>query len=381
MNSFKEVYGYLEDSAYLAPARVNLIGEHIDYNGGLVFPCAISLATKCYFKKRNDNKINLYSKNTDLFVKRSLDDISYKAESDWANYPIGIIKILKDRGFIVDKGFDAYFESNIPLGSGLSSSASILVLTCYMLKSEYNFDISNEDIAKIAQETEIKYCGLSCGIMDQAIIALGKENKAMLLDCAKFKYEYYDFNLGDYTLVVMATNKRRALTESKYNERVEECNKALKLLNDNGFKLNNLCEFNPDLLDKAKNIITDQTIYKRFLHVVLENKRVIDFKNALLNKDIKLAAKLINESDYSLKNNYEVTGVHLDTITDLARKNEACIGARMTGAGFGGCAIAIVLKDKVNEFMNDVSTKYEKQLGIKPSFYICDIIDGPRKIK
>ncbi len=365
---------------YEAPARINLIGEHIDYNGGMVLPAAISLRTRCQFKKRDDSKIILDSENTKLHVERDLFDLEYDKKYDWANYPIGVVYTLIKKGFKIDKGFEMIFDSNIPLGSGLSSSASILVLTCYALNSEFNLGINNKDIALYSQETEVNYCGLSCGIMDEAIIALGKKNNAIILDCAKFDYKYIPIDFKDYTIAVLQTNKKRALTESKYNERVSECNKALEILKPK-YHISNLCELKSSELDNIKALINDDIVYKRVRHVIKENERVYLFKDALINNDLKLLGKLLNESHESLKNDYETSGMHLDEIVSAAQEFKDCLGARMTGAGFGGCAIALVKKDSFNEFKKEVEAKYFEKTQIEANIYLVDISDGPRKVR
>lgn len=363
---------------YEAPARINLIGEHIDYNGGMVLPAAISLRTRCKFLKREDSKIILNSLNTNLKVERDLNDLEYDKKYDWANYPTGVVYTLINKGYKIDKGFEIEYDSNIPLGSGLSSSASILVLTCYALNSEFNLGLSNKEIALISQETEVKYCGLSCGIMDEAIIALGKKNKAILLDCATFEYEYIPIDFKDYTIAVLQTNKKRALTESKYNERVKECNTALEILKTK-YNINNLCELKSTELDNIKSLINDDIIYKRVKHVIKENERVYEFKDALINNDLVKLGKLLNLSHESLKNDYETSGVHLDTIVEAAQNYKSCLGARMTGAGFGGCAIALVKKSDFEDFKKEVEEKYYNKTNIKASVYLVDINDGPLK--
>ena len=375
---FRQLYGVPVEAIYKAPARINLIGEHIDYNGGLVFPSTIGIYTKCYFSKRNDREIHLCSLNKKKAVTRTLDDLTKNGNS-WENYPIGAIWSLARNGFKIETGFNMLFTSEIPMGSGLSSSAAILDLTIYALACEYNFDIDKKLVSLIAWETENKYCGLSCGIMDQAIIALGKKNHAMLLDCYKYKYEYFPFDLGDYRLLVLKTNKPRALTDSKYNERVKECDIALDLIKENYRNANNLCEYKVSEMDKIKNALNNDTLYRRVLHVVSENQRVNDFKDALVKGDLELVGKLLNESHFSLKNNYEVTGTHLDTITELARSQKGCLGARMTGAGFGGCAIAIVHKDNVEEFKKNVIKGYSNTLKIECEIFECEIPDGVSK--
>ena len=379
MENFKEVFGYDYDSAYSTPARLNLIGEHIDYNGGLVMPAAISLYIKGYFKKRKDNVIRLYSKNTKTLVEASFDNLEYDEKRDWANYPIGMVYILKNKGLNIDKGFDIFFESNIPLGSGLSSSAAILDLTCFIMSCEFKLDLDFKTIALYACEAENKYCNLSSGIMDQMAIALGRKNNAILLNCATKDYEYIPFDFGKYRVAILQTNKKRSLTESKYNERVIECNEGLKILKTK-FNIDNLCQLRNKDLDTVKELIKDEKIYRRVRHVIKENERVYEFKKALLDSDVKECGSILNESHYSLRDDYEVTGLHLDTITDLARKSKYCLGSRMTGAGFGGCAIAIIEASKLEEFINDVLPKYKEITNTEGNIYLVDVVDGPKKI-
>ncbi len=379
MDNFKEVFGHKYDSAYLTPARLNLIGEHIDYNGGLVMPAAISLYIKGYFKKREDNKIKLYSKNTGTLVEASFDDLEYDSKRDWANYPIGMVYILKNKGLNIAKGFEIFFESNIPLGSGLSSSAAILDLTCFIMSCEFKLDLDFKTIALYACETENKYCNLSSGIMDQMAIALGRKNNAILLNCATKDYEYIPFDFGKYRVAILQTNKKRSLTESKYNERVIECNEGLKLLKAK-FNINNLCELKNKDLDQVKELIKDETVFRRVRHVIKENERVYEFKKALLECDVKECGKILNESHFSLRDDYEVTGLHLDTITELSRKNKYCLGARMTGAGFGGCGIAIIEASKIDEFKEEVLKGYKEITGVDGNIYLVDVVDGPKKI-
>ena len=379
MENFKEVFGYEYDSAYSTPARLNLIGEHIDYNGGLVMPAAISLYIKGYFKKRNDNKIRLYSKNTGTLVEATFDNLEYDEKRDWANYPIGMVYILKNKGLNIDKGFDIFFESNIPLGSGLSSSAAILDLTCFIMSCEFKLDLDFKTIALYACEAENKYCNLSSGIMDQMAIALGRKNNAILLNCATKDYEYIPFDFGKYRVAILQTNKKRSLTESKYNERVIECNEGLKLLKAK-FNINNLCELKNSDLDQVKELIKDETVFRRVRHVIKENERVYEFRKALLECDVKSCGEILNQSHYSLRDDYEVTGLHLDTITELSRKNKYCLGARMTGAGFGGCGIAIIEASRLEEFKEEVLKGYKEITGVDGNIYLVDVVDGPKKI-
>lgn len=374
---FTKEYG--EDSreikTFLSPGRVNLIGEHIDYNGGFVFPGALTVGIYAALSLRDDNKIRMRSKNVAGEVVIDLDEeLVYKKEDDWGNYPKGVIKSLKDLGHNVP-GMDLVLYSNIPDGAGLSSSAALEVLMAYIiLYLENPEQIDRVEVAKICQKVENEFVGVNCGIMDQFAVSVGKKDSAILLDCASLYYEYAPLNLGDYSLVIMSTNKRRELADSKYNERRAECEKALEIINSNKEeKLPNLCAAT---LDDIESFITDETIKRRAIHVVTENQRVKKSMEMLKANDIKAFGALMTASHISLEKDYEVTGLHLDTLVHEALKIEGCIGARMTGAGFGGCAIALVDNNKVEEFKDKVSVAYEEVTEIKPSFYTSNIGEG-----
>ena len=374
---FKEEYGVNDKEifTFLSPGRVNLIGEHIDYNGGFVFPAALTVGIYGALTLRDDNKIRMRSKNVAGEVIVNLDEeLAYKKEDDWGNYPKGVIKALKDLGHEVP-GMDIVLYSNIPDGAGLSSSAALEVLMAYIiLYLENPEQIDRVEIAKLCQKVENEFVGVNCGIMDQFAVAVGKKDHAILLDCDSLYYEYAPLNLGEYSLVIMSTNKRRELADSKYNERRSECEKALEIINENkSEKLANLCQAT---LADIESFITDETIKKRAIHVVTENQRVKKSIEMLKDNDILGFGKLLTASHMSLENDYEVTGLHLDTLVHEALKINGCIGARMTGAGFGGCAIALVDNTKVEEFKEKVSLAYEKVTGITPSFYTSNIGEG-----
>ena len=362
---------------FRAPARINLIGEHIDYNGGLVLPACVNLYLTAFVKYRNDNKIRFFSRGFNGYIETTLDNLSYSKRFKWAIYPIGLFYILSKKGYEFKHGLDIYYESEIPSGSGLSSSAAILDVTGLLISSIYNLNLSLLDIVYAAKAVENDYCNLKSGIMDQAIIALGKKNNALLLDCNTMNYEYKNMILDDYMFVILKTNKPRKLVESKYNERVEECNKALSIIKTK-YKVDNLCMLNPKDLPDIKLLLNDDILYKRVKHVVLEQARVIDFSNALGKGDINHLGRLLNESHESLKNDYEVTGIHLDTIVEAANKFGA-VGARMTGAGFGGCGIALIKKDN-KDFKDKVIKYYSEKLGIIPDVYMINIVDGIKEI-
>lgn len=366
------------DYKFIAPARINLIGEHIDYNGGYVLPSCIDMYLSCYISKRNDNKIVFESDCFKNKIETNLDDLEYNPKFDWAIYSVGVFYILKKLGFILDKGLNIEYKSKIPAGSGLSSSAAILDVTFLALKKVYKLDISNKDIAIYSKMVENDYCKLKSGIMDEAIIALGRKNTCLLLNCDKFEYEYIDISLGEYEFVVLKTNKPRKLIESKYNERVEECESALSIIKSK-YNVSNLCSLKgSDLLD-IKSLLNNELLFKRVSHVVKENERVFKFCNALKENNYNELAKLLNESQASLKNDYETTGYHLDTICDCAIKAGA-LGARSTGAGFGGCAIALIKKDIFNDFKDKVKKEYYLKTNIEADIYEVSIVDGIKEI-
>ena len=374
---FFENFNTRPESIYKAPARINLIGEHIDYNGGKVLPTAISCYITALVSKREDQIISTYSSNLGTQFSEDLRTIRYSKENDWANYVFGVFYTLRAAGYRIPFGLNILIDSQIPLGSGLSSSAALLDLITYVANDIYNLGISMKNIAKLAQNCENNFCGLKSGIMDEAAIALGLKDKCLLLDCAKYEYEYIDLALGEYTFVVLKTNKPRALVESKYNERVEECEKALQLIKPE-FNVNNLCELNIDDLPRVEQLINDDIIYRRVRHVVTENDRVYQFVRALRHNNIELLGELLDASHASLKIDYEVTGMHLDTIVEAA-KAAGAVGARMTGAGFGGCAIALIKKDDYKKFKLDVEHYYYNEIGIMPEVFNVDIVSGPSK--
>lgn len=380
--SFNEIYGVNfknEIFCFHSPGRVNLIGEHIDYNGGLVFPCALDLGIYGLVRQNNSNRINLASTNFDLKVSLDIDNIMYEKKDGWANYCKGVLKVMKDRGFTI-KGMEILVSGDIPNGAGLSSSASLEVLIGHIVNDLFNdCKIPMVDIVRLCQKAENEFVGVNCGIMDQFAVGMGKMNKAILLDCNTLEYKYADLDLKDYTLVLMNTNKRRALNESKYNERRAECDEAvntIKMKRD----ITNLCEISKEEFIEYKKLLKKDIIRNRAEHVIHENQRVKDAYRALIEGDLKEFGDLLVESHKSLKNLYEVTGLELDTIVEEALKVKECIGARMTGAGFGGCAIAIVKKEAVNDFITKVRIGYRETIGYEPSFYLSGIGGGTRKL-
>ena len=376
---FCELYGSGDLRTFFSPSRVNLIGEHIDYNGGYVLPCAIELGTYGCVRKRRDNHIRLASENFSLKVEVDIDDLKYENKHDWANYPKGVFSCMKEEGYRVS-GMDILIWGNIPNGAGLSSSASLELLIAEIINSLFNEGaIPKIDLIKISQKAENDFVGVKCGIMDQFAVAMGKANNAMLLDCNSLKFKYINMNIKDYKLVIMNTNKRRELNSSKYNERRNECEKALSILR-NYKNIDNLCQLTAKEYEEIEKHIVEEHIKNRAHHVIYENQRVLKACEALENGDMIELGQLFIESHNSLRDLYEVTGIELDTIVEAALKQEGCIGARMTGAGFGGCGIALVEEKSVEEFIDKVGSLYERKIGHKANFYLTGIGDGTREI-
>ncbi|SHJ97447.1 galactokinase [Paramaledivibacter caminithermalis] len=367
---------------FFAPGRVNLIGEHTDYNGGHVFPCPLSFGTYVVARKRKDNIVRLYSKNFKDFgiIEFTLQDMIYEEKHGWANYPKGVTKAFMDNGFAIDKGFEAVFFGNIPNGAGLSSSASIELAVSVMLKSLFNLNIDMVSMVKISQKAENEFIGVSCGIMDQFAVGMGRKGKAILLDCNTLKYKYTALDLKDSSIVIANTNKRRGLTDSKYNERRSECERALAKLQEK-LSINSLGELTNEEFEENKYLITNEIDRRRAKHAVYENQRTIKAVEALEKGDFKEFGSLMKASHISLRYDYEVTGKELDTLVELAWKQEGTIGSRMTGAGFGGCTVSIVKNSKIDEFIDNVGSRYEEIIGYKADFYVASIGDGARELK
>ncbi len=381
-NTFNEIFEENGNERYFfSPGRVNLIGEHTDYNGGNVFPCALSFGTYGVIRLREDEKVKMYSSNFhDVgVIEFSLNDLKYEKMHDWVNYPKGVIDVMKKRGYNINKGFEVVIYGNIPNGSGLSSSASLELLIAVMMDSLFNFNINRIDLVKFSQEAENNFVGVNCGIMDQFAIGMGKENNAILLDCNTLKYNYCPIELKDEILVIANTNKRRGLADSKYNERRSECEKALEELKVK-LNINSLGELTIEEFENNKELINDDIRRKRAKHAVYENQRTLMAKDALESRDLVTFGKLMNESHISLRDDYEVTGLELDTLVELAWNHSGVLGARMTGAGFGGCTVALVKKDSVDDFIKKVGQGYKNKIGYEASFYIAEIGNGTREI-
>lgn len=379
LKRFAEVYGDAEGArVFFAPGRVNLIGEHTDYNGGHVFPCALTIGTYAVARKRNDRKLRFYSMNFSRLgiIESSLDELTPDKEAGWTNYPKGVMWAFKERGHEVTSGLDILLNGTIPNGSGLSSSASVEVITGYILKELFGFDVTNQDLALIGQFSENNFNGVNCGIMDQFAIAMGRKDNAIFLDTADLSYEYAPIKLQGAKIVISCSNKRRGLGDSKYNERREECETALSEI-QLGMGINTLGDLDEALFEQIKMAIKDEDRRKRAKHAVYENQRTIKAVQALKDNDIELFGKLMNESHISLRDDYEVTGEELDTLVEEAWKIDGVIGSRMTGAGFGGCTVSIVKDEAVNEFIEKVGEAYKERIGYAADFYVVEIGSGP----
>ena len=382
LEKFNEKFGYKQGvRVFFSPGRVNLIGEHTDYNGGHVFPCALSFGTYGAIALRDDKVVRMYSENFDDkgIISFDIENLKNDKEHDWANYPKGVIDVLRKHGYDVNKGFDMFVYGNIPNGAGLSSSASLELLMAVMMNDIYDFNIYRVELVKYCQEAENDFIGVNCGIMDQFAIGMGKDSSAILLDCNTLEYKYSNVNLKDEVIVIANTNKRRGLADSKYNERRGECEEALKELQGE-LKINALGELTEDEFEKNKHLIKNDVRAKRAKHAVYENQRTLKAVKALENNDIDTFGKLMNESHNSLRDDYEVTGKELDTLVDLASKQEGTIGSRMTGAGFGGCTVSIVKKPMVEKFIENVGKEFKEKIGYDADFYVANIGSGTREI-
>ena len=382
IKDFKEIFKYSEEvETFFSPGRVNLIGEHTDYNGGFVFPCALDFGTYAVVKKREDKIFRMYSKNFENLgvIEFNLDNLVYEKKDDWANYPKGVIKTFLDRNYKINSGFDVLFFGNIPNGAGLSSSASIEVLTAIILKDLFKLDVDMIEMVKICQATENNFIGVNCGIMDQFAVGMGKKDNAILLDCNTLNFEYVPVKLKNMSIVIANTNKKRGLADSKYNERRSSCEEAVKVLNNNGVNIKYLGDLTVAEFEKVKHYITDEEQLKRATHAVTENERAKVAVEFLKKDDITEFGKLMNKSHISLRDDYEVTGLELDSLVEAAWEEKGTVGSRMTGAGFGGCTVSIVENDYVDSFIKNVGKKYKEKIGLEASFYIANIGDGAGK--
>ena len=385
MTKIKEVFENVflsgPSGLYFSPGRINLIGEHTDYNGGNVFPASITLGTYGAATKRDDMEIRLYSENFPEkgIISFQLEDLSHNKAHDWANYPKGMIKYLKEAGYSIDSGMDIAVYGTIPNGAGLSSSASIELLTGVILKDLFQLDVSMLDLVKTGKKVENEFIGVNSGIMDQYAIGMGKKDHALLLDTNTLECEVVPAEFGEYVVAIMNTNKRRELADSKYNERRAECEEALRRLQTK-LTIQALGELDEATFAENEAVIQEETLIKRAKHAVTENQRTLKAKEALVAGDLVTFGQLLNASHESLKEDYEVTGIELDTLVASAQAQEGVLGARMTGAGFGGCAIALVKKDNWDSFVEKVKAEYKEKIGYDTDIYQASIDNGARKL-
>lgn len=383
LKKFKELFGNADGvSLYFSPGRVNLIGEHTDYNGGHVFPCALTLGTYGAARKRNDRLVHFYSMNLDHLgvIEASLDELVNKKEYNWANYPFGVVWAFAEKGYTLDCGFDMVIWGNIPNGSGLSSSASLEVLTGVILKDLYGIDaLSMTDLALIGQYSENNFNGCNCGIMDQFAVAMGKKDHAIFLDTSTLNYEYAPVVLEDAKIVITNSKLKHSLVDSAYNQRRQECTDALSEL-QSVVEIKTLGDLDEETFEKHKDAIKDPIRQKRARHAVKENQRTIQAVAALRAGDITRFGQLMNQSHISLRDDYEVSCEEIDILVDLAWTLPGVIGSRITGGGFGGCTVSIVKNDSVDTFTESIGQAYKEKVGHEAEFYIVDIGDGAKRL-
>jgi len=380
ISEFNKLYGQTNESlkVFFAPGRVNLIGEHTDYNGGKVFPMAIDAGTYLVIRTNSSDKVNFASANYEFKASVQIDNLNKIKDGVWVNYPLGIVNEFVENGVEI-KGFDAFYSGNIPPAAGLSSSASIEMVTAFALNEMFSAGYDRMELVKLCKKSENEFIGVNCGIMDMFAVGFGKENNAIALDCATLEYNYAPFELNHLQLVVSNTNKERGLADSKYNERVSECNQAVQIVRRSK-EINNLSELSLKDFREIEHLFSNPVIKRRAYHIVSENYRVEESLKALKNNDLNLFGKLMNASHVSLRDNYEVTGLELDCLVNAALEVEGVIGSRMTGAGFGGCTISLVDKLCLEVFYEKVSKEYKSKTGRTPLFYIFKPSEGVREL-
>ena len=380
---FRKYYGDTKGAElFFSPGRVNLIGEHTDYNGGHVFPCALTMGTYALVRKRSDNKMNFVSLNFNNaeVTTVELPELSYQKKNGWANYLIGVVWAFLGKGYKIDKGFDLAMLGNIPSGAGLSSSASIEVLMGTALKYLYDIDIDMVEIAKIGQTSENQFNGMNCGIMDQFAVAMGKKDNAIFLDTADLYYEYAPVKLKDAKVLITNSHVKHSLVDSAYNDRRNESTAALKALQTK-LNISGLGDLTEEEFEENQYLITDEVQKKRAKHAVYENQRTIKAVNALKNNDIETFGKLMNASHISLRDDYEVSCPEVDKLVEIAWNIPGVIGSRITGGGFGGCTVSIVKNDAIENFRKEVISKYKEATGIDAEIYEAEIGDGAGRIQ
>lgn len=363
--------------AWFAPGRVNLIGEHTDYNNGYVLPCALSFGTYLLVRKTPEMVLSFRSENFQEAFEIPVDQLHEKMGGAWVNYPLGVIDQLKDHGLEFTSGLELYYSGNIPHGAGLSSSASIELVTAVALDSLFSLGIDRVEMIKLCRKAENEFVGVNCGIMDQFIVGKARKKSALFLNCGTLQYVHVPFVLHEHRLIIANSNKERKLADSKYNERVRECQDAVRAFRQIR-RLGSLGEMSLETFNEQSFVIKDPVVLKRARHVVSENRRVLEAVKALINKELDRFGHLMAESHASLRDDYEVTGPELDILVDAALSIEGTLGARMTGAGFGGCTVNIVREDAVDRFIQDVGRIYKEKTGLKAEFYLPEIDAGAR---
>lgn len=382
LKKFGEIFGSTEDvGVYFAPGRVNMIGDHTDYNGGHVFPCALTIGTYAAVRKRNDDKLRFFSMNFEEtgVMESSIVDIKPEKAAGWTNYPKGVMWAFEKRGFKMPCGLDVVLNGNIPNGSGLSSSASLEVLTGYFLRDLFGFDVTNIELAQIGQYSENNFNGMNCGIMDQFASAMGKKDNAIFLNTADLSYEYAPLILTDSKIIVTNSNVKHELVNSEYNVRRSECEAALKEL-QTVVNISGLGDLSEEEFERHKSAIKDEVRVRRAKHAVYENQRTVRAVEALKKNDLRLFGELMNASHVSLRDDYQVSCSEIDVLTEEAWRINGVIGSRITGGGFGGCTVSIVKDETVEEFKAKVGEAYKERVGKTADFYIVEIGDGPSKI-
>ena len=378
--SFKEAYGHEADAVYFSPGRVNLIGEHTDYNGGFVFPCALSFGTYLLIRKNGEKFVQFRSLNQPEVVKVTFDKLTERLENSWVNYPLGVFAQYVKRGVTFEEGFDIMIWNDVPNGAGLSSSAALEVVTAYALNDQLGTGLSRTELAKIGQKAEHEFALVNCGIMDQFASANGKKDHAIFLNCDTLDFELVPVKLEGVKVVISNTHSPHKLDSGAYNQRVAECKLAVEQLNKVR-PIKYLAELTEAEFEKVQDAITDPVAHKRARHVVGEVQRTTDAVKALKAGDITLFGQLMNASHVSLRDDYEVTGPELDTMAEEAWKIDGVIGSRMTGGGFGGCTVSLVKDEAIEEFKEKVGAAYEAKINIKPDFYIAEIGNGAMKVE
>jgi galactokinase len=378
--TFTGLYGTSENEVhlYFSPGRVNLIGEHTDYNGGYVFPCALTFGTYLVVRKNNKRLIRFATTNFDHRSEVKLDEPFEKEGKSWMNYPVGVLNELRKKAKEIE-GVDLLYSGDIPNGAGLSSSASIEMVTAFAMNEIFGFGFDRMELVKISQNAENQFVGVNCGIMDQFASGMGAADHALFLNCDTLDYERVPLKLEGMKIIIANTNKRRGLADSKYNERRSQCESAVEALRSEK-KIKHLSDLNLDEFNALSHLIPDETEKRRARHVITENNRTLNAIEALNQGDLESFGQLMNQSHDSLRDDYEVTGKELDTLVEEARKIEGTIGSRMTGAGFGGCTVSIVKEDQVETFIREVGKGYHERTGLKADFYVAEIGDGSKQI-